>query len=148
MRPTNLWTDLLARPVWRWLRPDVSGWCKDGRHPYYVHFTSTRKILGIAEREQLRREAAVEMALEEEEEARDEPVVVPKIRYIRISDNCLSQAPYEMVPLLTNIFRSMVFRYHDMAERLLESSSLIDTVILRPGDLVDDERVSTDSIME
>ncbi|CAB9509928.1 expressed unknown protein [Seminavis robusta] len=68
------------------------------------------------------------------------PVVVPKIRYIRVSDNCLCQPVWEMVPLLTNIFRSNVFRYHDMAERLLESSTLIDTVILRPGDLVDNER--------
>eukprot|EP00797_Seminavis_robusta_P024490 Sro411_g137540.1 n/a (600) ;mRNA; f:3493-5403 len=131
VRPTNLWTDHLARPLWRWLKPDVSGWCKDARHPYYVHFQSTRKILGYAEREQLRREAAVEM---------EEPVVVPKIRYIRVSDNCLCQPVWEMVPLLTNIFRSNVFRYHDMAERLLESSTLIDTVILRPGDLVDNER--------
>lgn len=142
MRTTNLWTDLLERPLWRWLRPDVSAWCKDARHPYYVHFTSTRKILGVAEREQLRREAAVEMALEEEEEERDEAVVVPKIRFISISDNCLSQDAWNLVPLVTNIFRSMVFRYQDMAERLLESSSLVDTVILRPGDLVDDERVS------
>ena len=83
VRFTNPWTDLLAVPLLRWLRPNVSGWCKDARHPYYVHYTSTRKILGIAEREQLRREAAVEMALEEEDEIRDEPVVVPKIRFIR-----------------------------------------------------------------
>lgn len=140
MRLTNVWTDLLALPVWRWLRPDVSGWCKDPRHPYYVHYTSTRKVLGIAEREQLRREAAVEMALEEEDEVREEAVVVPKIRFIRVSDNCLSQNAWELVPLLTNIFRSMVLRYLEMADRLLESSSLIDTVILRPGDLMDEER--------
>lgn len=141
VRPTNIWTDLLARPLVRWLRPDVSKWCRDPRHPYYVQFASTRKLLGFAEREQLRRETAVEMALEDEDEVRDEPVVVPKIRYIRISDNCLSQPVWEMVPLLTNIFRSMIFRYHDMAERLLASSTLVDTVTLRPGDLVDDERV-------
>ena len=141
VRPTNVWSDLLARPLVRWLRPDVSGWCRDPRHPYYVQFASTRKILGYAEREQLRRETAVEMALEEEDEVRDEPVVVPKIRYIRVSDNCLSQPVWEMVPLLTTIFRSNVFRYHDMAEKLLQASTLVDTVTLRPGDLVDDERV-------
>lgn len=141
VRPTNVWSDLLARPLVRWLRPDVSGWCRDPRHPYYVQFASTRKILGYAEREQLRRETAVEMALEEEDEVRDEPIVVPKIRYIRVSDNCLSQPVWEMVPLLTNIFRSNIFRYHDMAEKLLQASTLVDTVTLRPGDLVDDERV-------
>lgn len=142
VRPTNIWTDFVARPLLRLLRPNVSSWCKDGRHPYYIQFASTRKILGYAEREQLRREAAVEMVLEEEEEAREEPVVVPKIRFIRISDLCVAQPPYHFVPLVTNILRSMVFRYHDMAERLLESSTLIDTVILRPGDLIDEERVS------
>lgn len=140
VRPTNIWTDLVARPLWRLLFPDVSGWCKDGRHPYYIQFASTRKILGYAEREQLRREAAIEMKLEEEEEARDGAVVVPKIRFIRVSDLCVAQPPWHFVPLLTNIFRSMVLRYHDMAERLLESSTLVDSVILRPGDLVDDER--------
>jgi len=142
VRPTNLWSDFIVRPVIRILQPDVSNWCKDARHPYYVHFASTRKILGFAEREQLRREAAVEMALEEEEETREEAIVVPKIRYIKVSDNVLSQPVWEMVPLVTNIFRSMVFRYIDMADQLLESSTLVDTVILRPGDLVDDERVS------
>jgi len=140
VRHTNVWTDLLARPFIRWLRPDVSSWCKDPRHPYYVQFASTRKVLGFAEREQLRRETAVEVALEQEDETRDEPVIVPKIRYIRVSDNCVSQPVWEMVPLLTNIFRSMIFRYHDMAEKLLASSTLLDTVNLRPGDLVDDER--------
>lgn len=142
VRHTNIWTDFIARPLWRLLRPNVSGWCKDAAHPYYVQFASTRKILGFAEREQLRRETAVEMKLEEEEEERDEPVVVPKIRFIRISDLCVAQPPWQFVPLLTNIMRSMVFRYHEMAERLLESSTVIDSVILRPGDLIDDERVS------
>lgn len=143
VRPTNIWRDIMARPFTRWLRPDVSAWCKDPRHPYYVQFVSTRKILGYAEREQLKRETAVEVALEEESETRDEAIVVPKIRYIRVSDNCVSQPVWEMIPLITNICRSMVFRYHDMAERLLDSSTLIDTVTLRPGDLVDDERDST-----
>jgi hypothetical protein len=48
---------------------------------------------------------------------------------------------------LTNLFHSMVFRYQDMAEKAMESSPLVDTVTIRPGDLVDDERdVATTSL--
>lgn len=142
-RPTNLWTDVLARPFWRILRPDVSGWCNDSRHPYYVHYTSTRKALGCAEREQRRREAAA-AALAENSKGDDESgqeVSVPRIRFIRISDLACSQRPWYFVPLVTNVVQSVVFRYHEMAEQLLGSSNLVETVVLRPGDLVDDERV-------
>ena len=140
VRPTNIWTDVLARPFTRLLRPDVSRWCNDNRHPYYVHYASTRKALGYAEREQLRREAAAEAI--EEERMSDEKISVPKIRFIRISDLCVSQKPWDFVPLLTNIMRSVVFRYQEMAEQLLDQSALVETVVLRPGDLVDEERVS------
>ncbi len=135
-RPTNLWTDILARPLWRLLQPDVSRWCKDRRHPYYVHYASTRKVLGCIEREQRRREAVANEAL-----AEGGNVSVPRIRFIRISDLCVGQKPWHFVPLVTNVVQSVVFRYHEMAEQLLESSSKVETVVLRPGDLVDDERV-------
>lgn len=140
VRPTNLWHDVLARPFWRLLRSDVSQWCKDPRHPYYVNFLSTRKALALAEREQLKREAAA-MALLEDEEDEHDPVVVPRIRFIRISDLCVGQNPWNFVPLLTNMMQSVVFRYQEMTERLLDQSTLVETIILRPGDLVDEERV-------
>jgi NAD(P)-dependent dehydrogenase (short-subunit alcohol dehydrogenase family) len=140
VRPTNLFSDFIARPFWRILRADVSRWCKDARHPFYVNYVSTRKALGYAEREQLRREAAV-TALAEADESDEDIVVVPKIRFIRISDLCVAHQPWDFVPLITNAFQSMVFRYQEMAEQLLEQS-ILETVILRPGDLVDEERVS------
>jgi hypothetical protein len=140
VRPTNWWTDFIVMPFWRLFRHDVSGWCHDGRHPYYVHYVSTRKVLGYAEREQLRREAMA-MALAKEEDG-VQPQEIPRIRFVRVSDLCVTQKPWELVPLVTNTMQSMVFRYQDMTERLLEESKVIDTVILRPGDLVDEERVS------
>jgi hypothetical protein len=146
LRPTNLWTDVLSRPFVRLLKADVSGWCQDANHPYYVHYASTRKALGYAEREQRRREAAA-ITLAEAEGLDLNEIYVPKIRFIRISDLCVGHNPWDIVPLGTNIFQSVVFRYQEMAERILQESSAVETVILRPGDLVDDERdVSTISV--
>jgi hypothetical protein len=145
VRPTHIVTDLLARPLLRLLRKDVSRWCKDPRHPYYVHYASTRKALGYAEREQLRQEAAV--AVDDDDDQEKDPKPVPRIRFIRISDLCVSHQPWHLVPIVTNAMYSMVFRYQDMAERLLGASRLVETVILRPGDLVDEERdVKTTSL--
>jgi hypothetical protein len=146
VRPTHIVTDLLARPLLRLLRKDVSHWCKDPRHPYYVHYASTRKALGYAEREQLRQEAATAVD-DDDQENMDSKKPVPRIRFIRISDLCVAQKPWHFVPIVTNAMYSMVFRYQDMAERLLCASRLIETVILRPGDLVDEERdVKTTSL--
>ena len=139
VRPTNLWSDFLARPLWRILRRDVRDWCRDPRHPYYVNYASTRKALRYAEKEQAHREAALSL-LSEDENSDNKSKEVPRIRFIRISDLCVAQQPWHFVPLLTNIIHSMVFKYQEMTERLLESSSLIDTIVLRPGDLCDEER--------
>jgi hypothetical protein len=119
VRPTNIWTDFLARPLLRLLRNEVSGWCKDSRHPFYIHYLRTRKALKIAEKEQLRREAAasannMDNEDDDENEARD-----PRTRFIRISDLVCSQQCWNFVPLLTNIMHSMVFRYQDMVEKVM-----------------------------
>lgn len=131
VRRTNFWTDIL--PVWRLLQKDVSKWCADPRHPYYVHYRTTAKVLHLAEQEQKRRDR---MASDDN----DAVPTTPRIRIVRISDLCVSQKPWHFIPILTNAFHSMVFRYHDMAERALERSTCIDTITLRPGDLTDDER--------
>lgn len=141
-RPTNLWKDVLERPLWRLLKSNVSSWCQDGRHPYYVHYASTRKVLGYVEREQRRREEIASAAMEDEHDMETVTRNIPKIRLIRISDLGVSQKPWQLVPLITNMIQSVVLRYHEMTEHLLESSSVIETVVLRAGDLVDDERVS------
>jgi NAD(P)-dependent dehydrogenase (short-subunit alcohol dehydrogenase family) len=140
VRQTNLWTDILQRPPWRLLKADVSGWCQDGSHPFYVHYASTRKAIAYAEREQLRREAT---ALADTEELDQEEINVPRIRFVRISDLVVAHKAWHFVPVITNAVHSMVFRYQEMTEKLLESSSMLETVVLRPGDLVDDDRVSS-----
>ena len=83
VRPTNVWSDYLVMPFWRLFRHDVSSWCRDPKHPYYVHYASTRKVLGFAEREQLRREAMAAVFAEEDER---QPTEIPRIRFVRISD--------------------------------------------------------------
>jgi hypothetical protein len=70
----------------------------------------------------------------------EEKLGPPRIRFVQISDLCLAQNPWNFVPLLANAFQSMVFRYQDMAEKVFEESHLFDTVVIRPGDLVDEER--------
>ncbi|GAX13417.1 hypothetical protein FisN_34Lh016 [Fistulifera solaris] len=138
VRPTNLWTDFLL--LWRVWRKDVSAWCSDARHPYYVHYRSTRKALALAEKEQLRRQSLQTLQEDDTLKRKTDNKVPSRIRFVRISDLCLQQQPWHFVPLLTNIMHSMVFRYQDMTEQLLQSCNLIDTIILRPGDLSDDER--------
>ena len=137
VRPTNPWTDFIVRPVVRLLKKDVSDWCPDPRHPYYTNYLSTQKVLRFAEEEQAKRESATKVLNSEHGNDAAGP---PRIRFIRISDLCVAQKPWGLVPLVANIFNSMVFRYHDMAELELEKSTLLDTVVIRPGDLVDEER--------
>lgn len=155
VRPTHFWSDFLARPFLRILRKDVSSWCQDPRHPYYVNYLSTRKALALAEKEQLRRQSLKMLTDPTSKEkklifSRDKNIdrIPSRIRFVRISDLCLSQQPWHFVPLLTNIMHSMVFRYQDMTEQLLQSSSLIDTIILRPGDLSDEERNVTTTALQ
>ena len=130
VRPTNFWTDYFRFPIWRIVRKDVSRWCRDPRHPYYVHYASTRKALRLAEQEQRQRESA----------HGEKSSTIPKIRFVRISDLCVAHKPWGLVSVLTNILHSLVFRYQEMTEELLKHSLLLDTVVIRPGDLVDDER--------
>ena len=66
-----------------------------------------------------------------------------RIRIIRISDLCVSNAAWNLVTMITNIALSLVFRYQEKCEKLLEASSLVDSIVLRPGDLMEAERVSS-----
>jgi hypothetical protein len=101
---------------------------------------STRKALGFAEREQLRREAAAVTMAEAEGLDLDKDLFVPRIRFIRVSDLNVAQNPWNLIPLMTNIVHSVTLRSQEMAERLLDDSTLVETVVIRPGDLIDDER--------
>ncbi len=63
-RYSNLWTDYIRVPFLRVFRQDVSKWCADSTHPYYIHYLSTKKILEVAEREQVKRDAYNELERE------------------------------------------------------------------------------------
>lgn len=146
VRPSNVWSDYVC--FWRLFSRDASKWCRDAKHPYYVHYESTRKALDLAEQEQNKREEARRKRKQEDEKkdaweksSTEDAGIPDRIRFIRISDLILSRKPWMFIPVLTNMVQSMVFRYQDMTERLLEESSVVDTIILRPGDLTDEERV-------
>jgi hypothetical protein len=154
IRITNIWTDFIVRPFWRLLRMDVSDWCNDPHHPYYVHYRTTQKILHYAEREQIRREAAVTDWQHSDETttstypnldrtSKNRMKSESRIRFIRISDLCVTQPPWYFIPILTNVFHSMVFRYQLLADMMMKASTHIDTITIRPGDIVDEERDST-----
>lgn len=145
VRRTNIWTDYIERPLWRLFRHDVSDWCTDSKHPYYVHYKSTKKALRLAEIEQLRREADLKELLVEGSTI---PKTVDRIRFIRVSDLVCSQQPWHFIPLVTNIVHSMVFRYQHMAEQALRSSTIIDTITIRPGDLIDEIREEDTTSLE
>lgn len=106
VRPTNVWSDYIVMPLWRLFRHDVSSWCRDPKHPYYVHYASTRKVLGFAEREQLRREAMAAVFAEEDEQ---QPTEIPRIRFVRISDLCVTQKPWDFIPLLRMLYTQWSF---------------------------------------
>lgn len=155
-RPLQDWwlTRLLAR--------DVRHWCADATHPYYTQYHTTRKILHLAEREQERRNLAFQanndngLAVGENDDdggvdngdkdakslkrRRQKTILPRRIRLVRLSDLAVTEKAWHLVPVLTNALRSMVFRYHDMADDLVRRSLLLDTVIVRPGELVDEER--------
>lgn len=143
-----------SRPLKEWwltrlFAKDVRHWCADPSHPYYTHFHTTRKILYLAEREQERRNLlcqAQDDELADNENAdlikrrRDKNAPPRRIRLVRLSDLAVTEKPWHLVPLLTNALRSMVFRYHEMADDLVSRSRILDTVVVRPGELVDEER--------
>ena len=157
VRPTNPWTDYVLNPL-RIFRKDASKWCSDSRHPYYVNYLSTREALNLAEIEQRRRNVEIEQfEMAEEEMAKEaakmgrsyEPADgrdhnkrgrVERIKFVRISDLAISIHPWKVVSLFTNIGRSLVLRDQERCEMLLEESDLVDTITLRPGDLIDGER--------
>ncbi len=205
-RPSNIWTDYLRVPILRIFRKDASKWCSDPRHPYYVNFLTTKKILDYAEQEEQRRAASLELkneraVLEEEwgrvreqwlteseEEGfessiasglkkkrhdvvsdnrrqsntsnfeRKDAVILPKngrlpsshdrIKFIRISHVMVGQSPFRVWNCLANIFWSQVSRFELMGELLMESSKLVDTIVLRPGEQTDDERNSNQTSLQ
>lgn len=134
----------------------VGNWCTDSTHPYYVNYMVHKKVLEYCEEAQrnrnrerrvwqnTERRRGAKNAIHDQNGGETGSYIegVEKIRIVRISDHCLANPAWDIVNVMTNIVRSMVFRYQEKCEKLLSSSNLVDSFILRPGDLVDDQRVS------
>jgi hypothetical protein len=155
IRTTVPFIDYLLKP-WRiFLSPGK--WCQDPKHPYYVNYMVHKIVLQYAEEAQRQRNREVRLwnnnqkrkASKESQKNDDDSKQKKndKIRVVRISDHCVANPAYGLVNVVTNIFRSLVFRYQEKCEKLLSSSTLVDTIILRPGDLVDDIRNQTVTTM-
>lgn len=63
-----------------------------------------------------------------------------RIKFIRISHVMVGQSPFRVWNCLANIFWSQLTRFELMGEMLMETSKLVDTIVLRPGELTDEER--------
>lgn len=146
VRSTVPFADYILKP-WRiFISPEK--WCKDKKHPYYVNYMFHKKLIQYAEDEQVRRNQlwrSWESSKGVDESVDDDTYLknVDKLRIIRISDLCLAAPAWYIVTVITNIFRSLVFKYQEQCEKLLFSSNLVDVIILRPGDLVDQVRNET-----
>ena len=66
--------------------------------------------------------------------------VTDRIKFIRISDVNMGRNPWRLGNILTNVFGSTVMRYEDMLDRMLKKSTLVDTVVLRVGEIVKEDR--------
>jgi len=156
VRATFPFSDYLLKP-WR-IFISADKWCTDKTHPYYVNYMIHRKVLEYCEEAQRKRNGAwriwqnnekrrtsklesVEMDDDSKDKEKDQDKI-EKLRIVRISDHCLANPAWDVVNVLTNIVRSLVFRYQEKCEKMLSSSKLVDSIVLRPGDLVDDIRVS------
>jgi hypothetical protein len=63
-----------------------------------------------------------------------------RIKFIRISHARVGRNPFRLRNILNNILWSQVSRYERMGEMVLEESALVDTIVLRPGDMTNEER--------
>lgn len=150
VRTTVPFADYVFKP-WR-IFMNTGTWCKDKTHPYYVNYMVHKKLLEYCEEVQRKRnrEWRVWQNSERRRASRnvdgngehDQREKVDRIRIVRITDHCLANPAWDVVNVLTNAFRSLVFRYQEKCEKLLSKSNLVDSIVLRPGDLLDDLRVS------
>jgi len=71
------------------------------------------------------------------------PSPTDRIKFIRISHLMVGRSPFRIWNVITNILWSQLSRFEVMGEMLMESSKNVDTIVLRPGHLTDEKRVSS-----
>ena len=71
-----------------------------------------------------------------------------RIKFIRISHLMVGHSPFRVWSVITNVFWSQLSKFELMAEMLMNDAKLVDTIVLRPGDLTDDERNANNTSLQ
>jgi hypothetical protein len=100
---------------WRFLRTDVSSWA-DSSHPYFCNYKAQCFLVDLAEKYNVK-------------------------RFVRLTGLSTGYSIFNPVTVIFSSLLSLTTRYHFLCEKYLHNSR-VPHVIVRPGALMDGERVS------
>ena len=104
---------------WRLFSTDehnVGKWCRDGSHPYYINFLAQKNIVKFSEKHNIQ-------------------------KIVRVSDSNVGLSSLDIRTILLNLAYSMSIKYQCFGEDAIRNST-IPSLILRPDQLTNEERVS------
>lgn len=101
---------------WRLFEEDASTWCDDRSHPVYANFKAQKLLIDLAAEKGCS-------------------------RFVRLTGLSSGFSPFNPVSMIFSSVLSLSSRYHFLCEQYLRNSS-VPYVILRPGGLADEDRVS------
>jgi NAD(P)-dependent dehydrogenase (short-subunit alcohol dehydrogenase family) len=105
-------TDFLP---WRLMNPDVSSWA-DTSHPYFCNYQAHCLLIDLAKQHSVK-------------------------RFVRLTGGTVGFSAFNPFVILMSGMLSMTTRYHFLTENYLREST-VPYMIVRPGGLMNDERVS------
>jgi hypothetical protein len=108
----SMLTDFLP---WRLANEDVSSWA-DSSHPYYSNYKAQCLLVDLAQKYKVQ-------------------------RFVRLTGLTTGYSPFNLVTLIFSSLLSLTTRYHFFCENYLRQSQ-VPYVIVRPGGLADEDRVS------
>ena len=95
---------------------NVGKWCRDGSHPYYINFLAQKNIVKFSEKHNIQ-------------------------KIVRVSDSNVGLSSLDIRTILLNLAYSMSIKYQCFGEDAIRNST-IPSLILRPDQLTNEERVS------
>lgn len=101
---------------WRIFQFDASQWCDDTSHPYFVNYQAQKILIDLAAEHQCS-------------------------RFVRLTGLSSGYSPFNLVSMIFASVGSMTTRYQFALEQYLRNSK-VPYVIIRPGGLAEEERVS------
>lgn len=101
---------------WRLDNADVSRWA-DSSHPYYSNYKAQCLLVDLAQKYNVQ-------------------------RFVRLTGLTTGYSPFNLVTLIFSSLLSLTTRYHFLCENYLRFQSQVPYVIVRPGGLADEDRVS------